>query len=83
MWYLSTRDEKIRKTPSEAILNGIADDGGLYMPEGFASAQFPMDRLEKMTGKDISATVLSLLFSGDSLFSDDEDKYMEFWKAVS
>lgn len=83
MWYLSTRDEKIRKTPSEAILNGIADDGGLYMPEGFTSAQFPMEKLEKMTSKDISATVLSLLFSGDSLFSDDEDKYMEFWKAVS
>ena len=55
MWYLSTRNEKIRKTAAEAILKGIADDGGLYMPESFDGAFFPMDRLTKMSGKEISA----------------------------
>ena len=47
MWYLSTRDEKIRKTPSEAILNGIADDGGLYMPEFIP--QLTQDEIIRLT----------------------------------
>ncbi|MBQ2736124.1 MAG: threonine synthase [Clostridia bacterium] len=82
MWYLSTRNEKIRKTPAEAILKGIADDGGLYMPECFCSAKFPMDSLTKMSGKEISAKVLSLLFSGDSMFPEAEDKAEAFLGAV-
>ena len=82
MWYLSTRNEKIRKTPAEAILQGIADDGGLYMPECFCSAKFPMDKLTKMSPKEISAKVLSLLFSGDSMFPEAEDKAEAFLGAV-
>ena len=82
MWYLSTRNEKIRKTPAEAILKGIADDGGLYMPECFCSAKFPMDSLTEMSGKEISAKVLSLLFSGDSMFPEAEDKAEAFLGAV-
>ncbi|MBQ9745086.1 MAG: threonine synthase [Clostridia bacterium] len=82
MWYLSTRNEKIRKTPAEAILKGIADDGGLYMPECFCSAKFPMDKLTEMGAKEISAKVLSLLFSGDSMFPETEDKAEAFLGAV-
>ena len=82
MFYLSTRNEKIRKTPAEAILQGIADDGGLYMPESFESTSFPMERLTEMSGKEISAKVLSLLFSGDSMFPEDSDKEAAFLKAV-
>lgn len=83
MFYLSTRNEKIRKTPSEAILNGIADDGGLYMPENFDDARFPMEKLLKMTNKEISAAVLSLLFSGDALFGNGKDKFADFCSVVS
>lgn len=83
MFYLSTRNEKIKKNPSEAILQGIADDGGLFMPDDFSKAQFPMDELTNMTAKEISARVLSLLFDGDGMFTDDECKKTEFWKAVS
>ena len=82
MWYLSTRNEKIRKTPAEAILKGIADDGGLYMPECFCTAKFPMESLTSMNGKEISAKVLSLLFSGDSMFPEAEDKAEAFLGAV-
>jgi len=82
MWYLSTRNEKIRKTPAEAILKGIADDGGLYMPECFCTAKFPMESLTSMSGKEISAKVLSLLFSGDSMFPEAEDKAEAFLGAV-
>lgn len=77
MFYISTRNEKIRKTPAEAILMGIADDGGLYVPEDFSSALFPMDSLSKMSAQEISAKVLSLLFAGGSMFSGDEKKFKD------
>ena len=76
MFYLSTRNQKIKKTPSEAVLQGIADDGGLYMPESFENAKFPMEKLQALTGKEISATVLSLLFSGDKMFGGSFDEAM-------
>ncbi|MBQ3589885.1 MAG: threonine synthase [Clostridia bacterium] len=74
MFYLSTRNQKIQKTPSEAVLQGIANDGGLYMPQSFENASFPMEKLTKLTGKEISATVLSLLFSGDKMFNGSFDE---------
>ncbi len=74
MFYLSTRNQKIRKTPAEAVLQGIADDGGLYMPQSFENAKFPMEKLSSLTGKEISATVLSLLFSGDKMFNGSFDE---------
>jgi len=82
MFYLSTRNEKTRKTPAEAILQGIADDGGLYMPESFETTSFPMERLTEMSGNEISAKVLSLLFSGDSMFPGESDKEKAFLNAV-
>ena len=80
MFYISTRDESIKRSAAEAILMGIADDGGLYIPSDLASAAFPMDKLLGLTEKEISATVLSLLFSDGSMFDSDEEKFL---KAVS
>ena len=74
MFYLSTRNQKIQKTPSEAVLQGIASDGGLYMPESFENAKFPLEKLAKMSNKEISATVLSLLFNGDKMFNGSFDE---------
>ena len=76
MFYISTRNEKTRKTPAEAILMGIADDGGLYVPESFENAKFPMDKLISLDEKEISATVLSLLFDGGSMFNADKEKFL-------
>ena len=75
MFYTSTRNEKIKKSPAEAILMGIAEDGGLYVPDNFEEAKFPMSKLCSMTEKEISATVLSLLFSGGSMFDGDPQKF--------
>ncbi len=75
MFYISTRNEKIKKTAAEAIITGIADDGGLYVPDSLDSAQFPMERLCELDEKEISATVLSLLFSGGSMFDGNIDKF--------
>lgn len=74
MFYLSTRNEKIRKTPAKAILEGLAKDGGLYMPESFDALKFPMCDLEKMSAREISAKVLELFFGDDSMFKGDSDK---------
>ena len=60
MKFFSTRDPKICRTPAEAIAEGIAPDGGLYLPESFPA--FPMEALSSMSGDDISVAVLSRLF---------------------
>ena len=33
LMYSSTRNDKVKFTASEAILKGLADDGGLFVPE--------------------------------------------------
>ena len=47
MLYLSTRNNKIEKTASQAVLEGLAKDGGLYMPKTFEGTAFPMENLAK------------------------------------
>ena len=76
MFYISTRNEKTNKTAAEAILMGIAEDGGLYVPNDLGSARFPMENLLELTEKEISATVLSLLFSDGSMFDSDITKFI-------
>ena len=83
MLYLSTRNNKIEKTASEAVLEGIAKDGGLYMPRGFEGTSFPMDKLAKMSPKEISATVISLLFAGDKMLKGEGSEFDEAYKLVS
>lgn len=80
MFYTSTINEKIKKTPAEAILMGISEDGGLFVPDNIQSASFPMDKLLEMSDNEISATVLSLLFSGGSMFDGDEQKFSDVVK---
>ena len=60
MLFFSTRNHTIKKTPSQAILEGIAPDGGLYIPEFFPP--FPIDHLSEMSDADISTYILSSLF---------------------
>ena len=56
---------------------GISEDGGLFVPDNIQSASFPMDKLLEMSDSEISATVLSLLFSGGSMFSGDKQKFSD------
>ena len=39
LMYSSTRNDKVKLTASQAILKGLADDGGLFVPE-----RIPADR---------------------------------------
>lgn len=63
MRYQSTRSNRHTASASEAILRGIAPDGGLYMLSEPGKCAFPMEKLRNMRALDISATVLSLLFA--------------------
>ena len=76
MLYISTRDKTIKKTPAEAILKGISDDGGLFVPDDIKSAAFPIEHLLKMNDREISATILYLLFAGGSMFGGDKQGFL-------
>lgn len=62
MKYFSTRNAEILRSPAEAILQGLAPDGGLFMPADMPSLKFPMNELPTMSVADISVAVLSRLF---------------------
>ncbi len=61
MEYFSTRNHNLTRSPAAAVTEGIAPDGGLYLPQSFLP--FPMDALLSMSRAEISVAVLSRLFS--------------------
>lgn len=65
MDFISTRNKKLRKNFSEAVLTGLAEDGGLWVPESF-----PPVNLSEFDGglsyPDVAEKILSL-FMGDDL----------------
>jgi threonine synthase len=71
MFYYSTRNETIKATSAEAVLMGLAPDGGLFLPEGFESAKIRIEDILSMTSNEISAEILSRFFTD---FSYDEIK---------
>ena len=40
LMYSSTRNDKVKLTASQAILKGLADDGGLFVPERIPALDF-------------------------------------------
>lgn len=61
MQYQSTRDSRHTASAAQAILQGIAPDGGLYMLPDPGALAFPMEKLGRMSAMEISETVLGLL----------------------
>ena len=59
--YTSTRDSKQAFAPKQAILKGIADDGGLYVYDGLDSLKLPLKDMMDMDYMQMAETVLSLL----------------------
>ncbi|MCR4649105.1 MAG: threonine synthase [Lachnospiraceae bacterium] len=70
--YKSTRDDSKRVSASYAIAKGIADDGGLFVPEQFPSLEKSLEELSGMDYKGIAYEVMKLFFSD---FSEEELKY--------
>ena len=52
--YKSTRSESEPVTASQAILKGLADDGGLYVPERIPGLGHSMESLAKMSYQEIA-----------------------------
>ncbi len=62
MKYISTRNKETNVTASQGILKGIAEDGGLFVPE-----EFPKLDYIKLLNKDYKEVAISIL----ELFLDD------------
>lgn len=69
--YTSTRNKNIKCSPKEAILKGIAEDGGLYVYDGLDQLQLPLADMMNMSYTQMAETVLSLLLPD---FSEEEVK---------
>ena len=56
--YKSTRDAEKTVTASQAILKGLADDGGLFVPVSIPKLPVSLGELKEMTYQEISYTVM-------------------------
>ena len=56
--YRSTRSTEKTVTASEAILKGLADDGGLFVPERIPKLDVSMEELKEMTYQETAYTVM-------------------------
>ena len=61
--YVSTRGNKEKIAASEAILRGIAPDGGLYVPDAFPKLDKSLEELGKLSYRDIAYEVMKLFFT--------------------
>ncbi len=56
--YKSTRNPDVTVTASEAILKGLADDGGLFVPVEIPKLSVSLDELKDMTYQDTAYAVM-------------------------
>ncbi len=71
MLYNSTRDKNIKLRASEAILKGLSDDGGLFVPESIPSLGSDMKTLSELSYNELAFEVMRLFFDD---FTDAELK---------
>lgn len=62
MRYFSTRDEHIIVSPSEAIIKGLAPDGGLFVPADLDEIKVDYMKLIKKSYKGIAREILAKFF---------------------
>ena len=56
--YMSTRNPKIRATASQAVLQGLAGDGGLFVPEKIPALPVSLGELKGMTYQETAYVVM-------------------------
>lgn len=69
LYYKSTRGQDEKTTASQAIVKGIADDGGLYIPNKFPHIDQPLQKLMDMDYKELAFYIMKK-YLGD--FEDEE-----------
>ena len=58
LYYKSTRNSELRMSASEAILKGLAPDGGLFVPEKLPVLDVRMEELKEMSYQEIAYAVM-------------------------
>lgn len=58
LFYHSTRGGDETRTASQAILNGLAEDGGLYVPDRIPALDVPLGELAKMNYREVAFEIL-------------------------
>lgn len=61
--YQSTRNANETVTASEAILKGLANDGGLYVPKTIPKLSLALEELAKLNYQEIAFEVMRLFFT--------------------
>lgn len=69
--YKSTRSNDVEVTASQAILKGLADDGGLFVPESLPALEADMDTLAGMSYQETAYEVMRQFFTD---FTEEELK---------
>lgn len=70
--YKSTRGGESHITASKAILQGLAKDGGLFVPEQFPKLEVSIEKLSKMNYQETAYEVMKLFLSD---YTEEELKY--------
>lgn len=70
--YKSTRGMEEPVTASKAILKGLSEDGGLFVPTRIPSLDIPMETLSQMTYQETAYEVMSRFFTD---FTEEELKH--------
>ena len=71
LYYTSTRNREVRVTASQAILQGLSEDGGLFVPESIPAMEVPMEELAQMSYQQVAYQVMSRFFTD---FTEEELK---------
>ena len=71
LFYRSTRDDSVKVTASQAILKGLAADGGLYVPEQIPALDKNFEELSKMSYQEVAYEVMKLMLDD---FTEEELK---------
>lgn len=69
--YKSTRDSSIRVSASKAILKGLSDEGGLFVPERIPALDKSLKELAGLSYQDVAYEVMKLFFTD---FTEEELK---------
>lgn len=69
--YTSTRSNDVKVTASQAILKGLAADGGLFVPEALPTMDVSLEELAKMDYKQVAYEVMKLFITD---FTEEELK---------
>ena len=70
--YKSTRDDSVQVKASQAILKGLAPDGGLYVPDSIPALDKSFEELSKMDYKGVAYEVMKLMLDD---FTEEELKH--------